>query len=81
VFSRFLGAYEHLSPLSALEVEALPLFLRAGHLADLVNDCRRLIKTPPGDTEADVREYDARALVLALQLGFAGAQAPPGAPA
>jgi Ser/Thr protein kinase RdoA (MazF antagonist) len=68
--ARFLSAYEHLSPLTPIEVEALPLFLRAIHLSKVVDDCRRMLKTPATEDEASSPERNARALCLALQLGF-----------
>ena len=71
VLSRFLAAYEHLSPLTPLEAEALPLFLRAIHLAKVVDDCHRLIEEAVIDDEDSARNRDARAMALALQIGFA----------
>ena len=77
IVSPFLASYEHVSPLSPLEVETLPLFLRAIHLAKVVDDARRLLKIPASDIAAENHDRDARALCLALQLGYSPRQPRP----
>jgi Ser/Thr protein kinase RdoA (MazF antagonist) len=68
LLKEFLSAYEEESPLSAREADALPLFMRANHLVQVVNEYRSLL-APTGTGGESNGNLEAEVLSVALKFG------------
>jgi Ser/Thr protein kinase RdoA (MazF antagonist) len=75
----FLSSYEHESPLSDLEAQTLPLFLRTHQVTRVIEQCRQFVETAASHRDEPDADFEAEAICLSLQLGNI-ARPPPSVP-